>query len=88
MISRRRLCLFLIIGFTYVFSYLVLSRGGFVLSDRLGVGGFYFFEPRDSNVWRITNYSCVVFYYPLIALDNLIGTGRRPASEPMWGLTR
>jgi hypothetical protein len=71
----------------YVGSYYVLSRRGFREADELKWHGFYFVNPpRDSPTWRRWNYSLVTFYSPLIWIDNALGTGRTPASEPMWGL--
>jgi hypothetical protein len=49
--------------------------------------GLYFFPPGDTDVWRIKNYSCVLFYYPLIVIDEWVGTGKGIGCEPMWRLT-
>jgi hypothetical protein len=73
----------------YVGSYLVLSRRGFAQTEEImGAKGFYFFPPRDSTTWRVCNYGCVVLYYPCIAVDNWLGTGRHVAREPLWRLSR
>jgi hypothetical protein len=66
----------------YVGSYLVLSRRGFADADRWDAEGFYFLPPEDTNEWRFWNYTLVRVYYPLIVIDNGIGTGRPAASEP------
>ena len=69
----------------YVGSYYVLSRQGFRQADREKWHGFYFVNPpRDSRSWRQWNYSLVTFYFPLIWVDNAMGTGYPPASEPLW----
>jgi hypothetical protein len=72
----------------YVGSYLVLSREGFAYADRVRAKGFWFFEPRGTVVWRLSNYGCVYTYYPLIAIDCWLGTGRGPAAEPLMGLSK
>ena len=89
MSKRRRWIAVLVLLFVaYVGSYLVLSRRGFAESERYGMKGFYFFVPEDTQPWRRWNYGLVTFYYPLIVLDNCLGAGERPASEPLWGLSR
>jgi hypothetical protein len=71
-----------------VASYVALSRHGFAVSKAFGIeGGFYFFAPEDTDAWRRMNYGCVYFYYPLIVIDNWIGTGKPIACEPMWRLS-
>jgi hypothetical protein len=71
----------------YVSSYVVLSRRGFAQADEWHADGFYFFTPQDSTAWRFANYSLVVIYYPLIFIDNALGTGRPIAHEPLWRLS-
>jgi hypothetical protein len=71
----------------YVSSYIILSRRGFATSNASGCSSFYFFPPEDTNAWRRMNYGCVYFYYPLIVIDNWIGTGKPIAHEPMWRIT-
>jgi hypothetical protein len=78
----------LILVVLYVNSYLVLSRRGFAEAHRWHMKGFYFFTPRNSDVWRYSNYGCVYLYYPLIMEDNILGTGMSPACEPLWGLSK
>jgi hypothetical protein len=72
----------------YVSSYTILSRRGFALSDRWDMEGFYFLLPENTDEWRFWNDALVRFYYPLILIDNWLGTGRPIASEPLWGLSR
>ena len=69
----------------YVSSYVILSRRGFREADEFNMMGFYFFPPEPTDAWRIKNYSLVYLYYPLIFIDNILGTGRAVASEPFWG---
>ena len=71
----------------YVASYAVVSRRGFAAADQHGFEGFYFLEPEDTDRWRWMNYSLVTLYRPLIWVDCAIGTGRAPASEPLWRIT-
>ncbi|NUQ61344.1 MAG: hypothetical protein HUU20_02580 [Pirellulales bacterium] len=77
----------------YVSSYLALSRQGFAGCDACNAEGFYFFLPPEETThwsvwwWRCRNHTLVGVYYPLIMLDNLIGTGRPVASEPIWQLS-
>jgi len=65
----------------YVATYLGLSRNGFRYADRVNADGFYFVEPRNEAADTM-NCACTIVYSPLIFLDNLIGTGRPPASPP------
>lgn len=87
---RRRKALIgvLLLLLVYAGSYLALSRRGFASADRFGLRGLYFFEPRDSNAWRLANYGCVCAYYPLIKVDEWLGTGRPIGREPLWGLSK
>ena len=76
------LCLFT----AYVTSYIVYSRRAFSRCEAVGFVGFYFIPPENTDVWRIKNYGCVLFYYPLIVVDEWIGTGKGVAwGEPLWG---
>ena len=68
-------------------SYYVLSRRAFVQADVWDCEGFYFLPPRNTDEWRFWNYTLVRVYYPLILIDNWIGTGRGVASEPTWNLS-
>jgi hypothetical protein len=91
---RRRTCVrWIVIGLLsvlltiYVSSYVILSRRGFAQSDSWEMEGFYFLPPENTDEWRSWNYALVRFYYPLILVDNWVGTGRPIASEPLWGLS-
>jgi hypothetical protein len=78
------LCLLLL----YVASYIALSRVGITRCEAIGLdGGLYFFPPEDTTAWRVKNYGCVYFYYPLIVADEWIGTGKGIGCEPMWRLS-
>ncbi len=70
----------------YLGSYLWLSRAGYAEADRYCLHGFYYFLPEESRSWRVWNYGCVALYWPLNVLDCWLGTGREPASEPLWRL--
>lgn len=85
---RRRVIMVIVLLLLYVGSYLVLSRQGFAQADKWDEKEFYFFQPRDSDRWRFSNYGCVCLYYPLIAVDCSLGTGRWPGFEPLWGLSK
>lgn len=86
---RRRIVATVLVGLLigYVVSYLVLSRRGFAEAEAFGGDGVYFFPPEDTNTWRIWNYGLVRFYYPLILIDNWLGTGKEVACEPLWKLS-
>src|SRR5688572_12464389 len=84
--GRRAAWVGLVVTTLYVGSYLALSRRGFADADRENIKGFYFFPAADTTAWRVLHGGCVLLYYPLIQVDRLIGTGRHPASEPLWGL--
>ena len=88
MLKRRVVLAVAVLTLVYVGSYIALSRAAFAEARRTGVAGFYFITPRDTDWWRCSNYGCVALYRPLIVLDNCLGTGRWPASEPLWGLSR
>ena len=74
----RRVAVFLTI---YVASYLVLSRVGFQWAEAAGLSGFYFVPPISRATW-LANFSCKLLYYPLIAVDCALGTGR-PCGDSM-----
>jgi hypothetical protein len=71
----------------YLGSYIALSRKGFAEARSNGMSGFYFFTPENTHRWRQMNYACVALYYPLIAIEDWLGTGMPPGCEPMWGLS-
>ena len=73
-----------LVALAYVSSYYILSRNGFRSADAVNAEGFWFFPPENTGSWRVKNYSLVVLYYPLIWLDQALGTGRAPAHEPLW----
>jgi hypothetical protein len=80
--------LVLVLLVLYIGSYLALSRWAFAHPETTFATNFWFFEPRDSDLWRVSNYGCVYIYFPLIAIDNWLGTGKVPAAEPLWGLSK
>ena len=73
---------------SYIGSYAALSRRGYAEADRYNVKGFYYFSPEDSDAWRLQNYGCVYLFWPINAVDRWLGSGRHPASEPLWGLSK
>lgn len=70
----------------YVGSYAVLSRRAFAVADATNAEGIYFVEPSTSAGCRLHEL-CSIFYYPLLVLYNLFGTGRPAASCPLETLT-
>lgn len=89
--TRKRTRIILVIGLflgMYISSYLLLSRRASREADEYGIRGFYYFLPEDSNTWRFKNRFCRLVFMPLNELDRMFGTGRYPASEPLWGLSR
>jgi hypothetical protein len=72
----------------YVGSYAVLSRRGYAEADQYNMPGFYYFSPEDSDAWRLKNYGCVYLFWPINAVDQWLGLGRHPASEPFWSLSK
>jgi len=63
----------------YLGSYLTLSRVGFQQADAMGVKGFYYVTPIGP-VTRSLNCTLYLLYYPVMAVDNALGTGRPAAS--------
>jgi hypothetical protein len=82
---RRRLIICVVL-LVYVSTYIALSRRGFAKADAIDLQGMWFATPEDGENWRFFHYPCVLIYAPLIAIDNLIGTGRSITSEPIWDL--
>jgi hypothetical protein len=72
----------------YVGTYVALSRRGYAEADRYNMKGFYYFFPEDSDAWRLKNYGCVCLFWPLNVVDQRLGLGRHPGSEPLWGLSK
>jgi len=72
----------------YLASYLVLSRRGYREADAWNMNSFYYFTPEDTDIWRHTNFGCVLLFSPLNLIDRALGIGRPPASEPLWRLSK
>jgi hypothetical protein len=85
---RRWLIGLAMVGVVYLAAYVILSRLGYREADRQGFRGFYYLPPKDSEGWRTVNYGCAYLFWPLNAVDCWLGTGRKPAFEPSWGLSR
>ncbi|MCI0704884.1 MAG: hypothetical protein L0241_27815 [Planctomycetia bacterium] len=89
MMTRRRFLLLAMLLFeVYLGSYLRLSRHGYAEADQYNMHGFYYFFPENTEAWRKKHRACVLLYAPLNFIDRALGTGRAPASEPLWGLSR
>lgn len=86
--SRRTLSVAALFAAGYVAAYLSLSRRGYEEADRVNFCGFYYFTPRDTDVWRVKHHGCAVLFCPLNVIDRQFGTGHPPAKEPLWGLSR
>jgi len=65
----------------YVGSYYVFSRRGYVLTDSVGGKGFWFVVPYTKRDAR-KNEEYQTLYWPLVRFEELVGTGRGPASGP------
>ncbi len=74
----------LVVFASYIILYLVLSRIGFQWAKATNSSGFYFVVPLGT-VSAVVNYTCVVVFYPLIVVDNLLGTGMPFDKESGWG---
>lgn len=72
----------------YAGTYLVLSRRGYDEARRYNFQGFYYFTPEPTALWRFGHHSCWVIFRPLNQVDQELGTGRPPAHEPLWGLSK
>lgn len=83
---RKVIVVGLVLGMIYVSSYLVLSRRGFLQADQWNSKGFYFITPTSHAAWQV-NWCLVIIYYPVIVIDNMLGTGRPVGSEPIYHLS-
>ena len=77
----------LLVAVPYFFSYWHLSRRGYAEADNLELEGFYYFPLENTDEWRRKNFLCVRLFTPINLLDRMLGYGRPPASEPLWGLS-
>jgi hypothetical protein len=87
MATRKRRTTILLIAavlcIVYVGSYLWLSRRAYTkwtLEDT-----FYFADPSSESGWRVHSLLYGI-YYPLIKVDNALGTGRESGSQPLYDL--
>ena len=69
----------------YAGTYLWLSRTGFNSADTYDADGFYFVEVDSPATFRVHRVLTLVFS-PAILIERVLGTGRDPAKEPLWGL--
>lgn len=71
----------------YVGSYVALTRSATREAKQMGLYGTFFLTPENTESWRRINYGCARFYYPLVQIDCLLGTGEPVGHEPMWELS-
>jgi hypothetical protein len=83
--GRAWYCLLAVLAL-YVGSYVALSRIGFRHADAMGAKGFYYVTPIGPWTQK-TNSALCILYYPISAIDYLVGTGR-PAASAGDTLTR
>lgn len=88
--NRKRHYVFLTLTIAvYLASYVVLSRRGYAEADRYHSEGFFYSPLERSGAWQFKHYGCVILFWPLNQLDQLIGTGRPPQlSVPLMDLSR
>jgi hypothetical protein len=69
----------------YCASYFALSRHCFHQASQHNAEGFWFVQPQaNQGIWPYClNEVCRIGYWPLIYIDNAIGTGKPPAEWPM-----
>ncbi len=77
---------FILLCFTalYLGSYVTISRIGFRRMERMHGYGFHYVEPTN-RVRKWCNVGCYLFYFPVYAIDNLLGTGR-PIGTDEYGM--
>ena len=89
MTRRRKVLIGIAVALlVYVGSYAALSRRAYRVTDSYELGGYYFVFPHPEHPARIAaHWALVVVYYPLIQIEEFLGTGRSPSiSEPLWSL--
>src|SRR5262245_8411169 len=85
---KTLLIIFSLLFILYVGSYLFLSRRGMAQARSYRAPGFLFLSPENTDTWRFWNFGLYRFYYPLIFLDQKLGTGMPFAGEPLWDISR
>src|SRR5262249_41354753 len=85
---KKLLIIFSLLFVLYVGSYLFLSRRGMSGGKSYRAPGFWFLSPENTDTWRFCNFGLYRSYYPLIFLDQKLGTGMPFAAEPLWGISR
>ena len=88
---NARLCTALLVtlatlGLVYGLSYAVISRRGFAEARKTDSDGFYYLPPMDSDGWRRRNSTLRLLFTPINLVDQMLGTGRAPSSEPLWDI--
>lgn len=71
----------------YVASYVMLSRRGYAEMEQNNFAGFYYIPAADTDMSRLENRVCACLFSPLNLIDQMLGCGRPPASEPLWNLS-
>lgn len=70
----------------YLGAYIALSRTGYADADRLGVEGFYYCTADVPPTCDRVHAICSVVFWPVNAVDRLLGFGRVPAARPLRNL--
>ena len=70
----------------YFLSYVTFSRVAYLRADAANAEGFYFFFP-STGATTIMNDLCFVIYWPLVQIEELLGTGRPRAADPLRRLS-
>ena len=81
------ICLLAALLLAYAVSYLVLSRRGYAEARKVQGEGFYYLPPEITASWRRSEGALRLLYLPLNLIDQGLGTGRVPSSEPLWDLS-
>lgn len=82
--SKRYLAVFCCCIILYILSYVVISRLGMQRFEKIGMESnqYYFTKHEYNDSWKITHYTLGLFYYPIISLDYILGTGHFKLEEP------
>ena len=78
--------LVLVMVAVYLGAYIALSRTGYADADRLGVEGFYYCTADGLPTRDRAHVICSVVFWPVNAVDRLLGFGRAPAALPLRNL--
>ncbi len=71
----------------YITSYLLWSRiSARVYSEPWGLEGFYFVVPTSARA-KLINHWLTMFYFPMVYIESVLGTGPGLAHDPLEILT-